>query len=139
MYARPGITSARRTTYCFNHARRSCPICDERAFKPTLEPTARKPYIRKGSLPNDQLREFVIRAMRWDPTLTFMEIAERAGLYRPGGIGDASRVTRVLGMTHYIGGQRQGRRTVCVAQTVSEETAVAIARAIHIDPWEIGL
>lgn len=89
---------------------------------------------RKGMVPNALLRACVEREMRANPELTFEEIAFRAGYRKSETAGDSTTVTRALGLSHRI---ENGRPQV--SATCREETALRIAEAVHVFPWEIGL
>lgn len=93
-----------------------------------------------GMIANDQLRGMVQGEMRRNPGLTLGEIALRMDppWRLPGKVdqGDERRLTRMLGMRPTY----CNKRKVHVSQrTLSEENAVMIARAINVDPWEIGV
>lgn len=62
-------------------------------------------------------------------------LAREAGIRTPGGAGDVSALQRRLGLEPH--GQRSGRQTW--SQTVAYEEAVAIARAVGADPFEVGV
>lgn len=90
---------------------------------------------------NAEIREHVQRALK-DEELSPREIAERMGWFRidprqartP--IGDERRLTRALGMRSY----KCTRLGTHVTQSlVHEETVLAIAAAIHLDPRDVGL
>jgi hypothetical protein len=100
-------------------------------------------YCRPGYVRNAKLRELVRRELERDEFLTLGEIAVRAGWMRTRGdghalTGDACAVERALGLKE-TATYKNGKRYTSINQTCSEASAVAIARAIHIDPWEIGL
>lgn len=132
--------------YCFQHARRGCPLCQDNPFAPQHRPAkpkkkkTRRELALESRLDNAQLRGFVQRAMERDPHLTFLEIASRAEIVRTNGLPDTSRMRRALGMQHSISGRNpQGEQRYSVSTSIGEQMAVAIARAIHVDPWEIGV
>lgn len=161
----PRVRQLRYAEYCFNHGRRGCESCTApvpimrcgyviacgrhavvsckecRASKRIYGPKRRAgrapgEVIRAGSIANAPLRELVLREMRFVPELTFEEIGMRAGYFnshvRADGTkaGDSSQVQRALGLKPDGGACRV---------SITEEAAVRIARAIHLDPWEIGL
>lgn len=122
---------------CAYHGRSNCTTCfykrdSKRVFGPKRFRGVARGSIRAGSIANVQLREFVLREMRFVPELTFEEIAQRAGYCRHSGAGDSTYVKRAIGLSPDTGTQE------CRAG-ITEEAAVRIARAIHVDPWEIGL
>jgi hypothetical protein len=93
---------------------------------------------RRGMVPNGPLREAVEREMRANPELSFEEIALRAGWVRKDSSktgGDSSTVKRALGLE----ARREKNGTIAISRTCREETALRIAHACHIFPWEIGL
>lgn len=62
-------------------------------------------------------------------------LARDAGLRTPSGAGDVAALQRRLGLEPHS--QRSGRETW--SQTVAYEEAVAIARAVGADPFEVGV
>jgi hypothetical protein len=75
--------------------------------------------------------------MRLDPALTYDEIALRGGWVRKkerGRTGEATTVKRAIGVENRTDGGQHYASATC-----REETALRIAQAIHVDPWEIGL
>lgn len=103
--------------------------------------------IKRGTAPkppkvfieNDAIRLLVQDAVKRDPDLTIEIIADRMGwnfVRGPRTFGDERRLTRVLGMRSYF--EPKTGKTLH-QRHISEENAVKIGRAIHIDPWELGL
>lgn len=94
--------------------------------------------LREGFVENKLLRECVEREMRLDRDLGWEDIALRADWYTTTGSGekkgDTTKVQRAVGLRS---SKKDGRETF--AWQCREETALAIARAIHVDPWEVGL
>lgn len=79
------------------------------------------------------LRSHLARALEAGASLS--ALARDSGLRLPGGAGDTSALQRRLGIQPHS--QRSGRKTW--SQTVSYEEAVAIARAVGADPFEVGV
>lgn len=77
------------------------------------------------------VKAHVDTALRLDPYLTYSEICARAGWLRPSGAPDTDRLRRCLGEKLTDKGNFR--------EEINAPTALAIARAIHVDPWEIGL
>lgn len=92
------------------------------------------PLPRPVRVPNALLRER-FRKLEAREGLTLADVAQRIGWEtrerRTGKLKpDSSRVARSLGLVAE-GGEYRAELT--------ENNAVAIARALHLDPWEIGL
>lgn len=79
------------------------------------------------------LRSHVSRALEAGVSLS--TLAREAGIRTLGGGGDVSALQRRLGLEPHS--QRSGRQTW--SQTVAYEEAVAIARAVGADPFEVGV
>lgn len=103
------------------------------------QPPTRVKVIPRGYSYNDQIREAVVNAMRRDPDLTAGEIAQRCGWKHSRKIngGDTTRIYRILGITLYL--DKKAKGGFAYRQLIQEADAVALARAIHVDPWEVGL
>lgn len=95
---------------------------------------------RKGTIPVEVIRDAVLGAMARDPDLSFTEIAVRLGWViksrnqsrprDPEEHPDIIRLQRLLGLKGRCGKFHE---------TIKTEKAAEIARAVHIDPWEIGV
>lgn len=90
-----------------------------------------------GNVPNHELRFQVMRRMRRDPDLTFGEIAERCDWYTKAGASDSTRVARCLGIAPFYDSDMRGG--IGYRHSIREPDAAAICRAIHVDPWEVGI
>ena len=67
--------------------------------------------------------------------MTYSAICRALGWLKPNGSGDTSRLRRRIGAMPHLAGN--GRHDT--SRTINYELAVQIARAIDIDPVEVGL
>jgi hypothetical protein len=85
---------------------------------------------RVQEVPNDGLRDAFVRS-----GLGASEVARRAGWLRPNGLVDDARVRTVLGLRAT---SSHGGRYRSVRKAMSREDALALCRALHVDPVDAG-
>lgn len=89
---------------------------------------------RGDVVPVAPIRDAVTRYLDQHPDESYGSLAERLG-WMNRGYGDTIRLKRRLGLKATVGGRNSG----AVSQCITYDACSEIARAIHVDPYEVGI